>query len=440
MASASELDALLTKAMHAHQAGRLAEAQASYEAVLKQVPGHFPTLHFLGLSYFQQGKPDRGIELIGKALALKPDYAEAHYNLATALQGLGRFDEAIEHYNQALAIDPSNPEAYNNLGAILLAQKRYEEAVAAFGRALSINPNSPQSHSNMGTALRELQRYASAIEHFGRALDIDPANAEVCCNLAMALLQAKRHEAALAAFDRALAINSGLAEAWLGRGQALEALKRNDDAAAAYDKALAFNPRLDWAPGYRFFVKMRNCDWKNFAAESTRLLADIGNGLAAATPFVLLAAPSSAAEQQKCAQLAVALQHPASNNPLWRGERYAHDRLRIAYISADFRDHAVARVMAGLFEQHDRSRFEITAISLSPGDGGAMRARLVKAFERFDDVSANTDREIAGLIREREIDIAVDLMGFTQGGRVNVMAMRPAPLQVSYLGWSATMG
>ncbi len=109
MASAAQLNALMAKAMSAHQSGRLADAQKSYKAVLRQTPGHFPALHFLGLSYFQEGKPDKGIELVRKALALKPDYAEAHYNLATALQGLQRFDEAISHYRAALAVQPATP-------------------------------------------------------------------------------------------------------------------------------------------------------------------------------------------------------------------------------------------------------------------------------------------------------------------------------------------
>src|SRR5882757_1240998 len=144
MPNAAELDALLGRAMSAHQAGRLAEAQSSYKAVLKQVPNHHPTLHFLGLSYFQQGKPDRGIELVSKALSIKPDYVEARYNLATALHRLQRYEEAAGHYAQVLAVDGNNADAHNNLGAALQELKRFDEAIAHFQNALAINPNYAQ--------------------------------------------------------------------------------------------------------------------------------------------------------------------------------------------------------------------------------------------------------------------------------------------------------
>lgn len=440
MASPQELDALLAKAMNAHQAGRLVEAQKSYQSVIEAVPEHYPALHFLGLTYFQQGQPDRGVSLVQKALAIKPDYVEAHYNIATALQGLGRFEEAVTHYQRVLAIDPGNPDAQNNLGAILIELRRPDEALPHFERALASNPNSAQAHSNIGILLRDMQRHEDAIRHLGRSLEIDPSNPQVCCNLGATFLALERRDAALAAYDQALAFAANLAEAHLGRGHVLNALNRQEEAAAAYDRAVTLNPHVEWGQGYRLFTKQLNCDWSGFAADSAKLIADVRSGIPVATPFMLLVATASAEEQLQCARLEIRKGHPASKNPLWRGERFNHDRIRVAYLSADLREHAVARVMAGLFEQHDRSRFEVSAISFGADDGSAMRQRLVKAFDRFDDVKSKSDREIAALIREREIDIAVDLMGFTQGNRLGVLAMRPAPLQVSYLGYSATTG
>src|SRR5207248_4517542 len=150
--------------------------------------------------------------------------------------------------------------------------------------------------------------------------------------------------------------------------------------------------------------------------------------------------PATPADQLQAAKLYVADQYPLSCHPLWRGEEYSHDRIRLGYLSSDFHDHATAWLVAGLFERHDRSRFETTALSFGPAVDSDMRQRLQRAFDRFVDVRAQTDQEIAGLIRRLEIDIAVDLKGFTQGARTKILAQRPAPIQASYMGYPGTMG
>jgi predicted O-linked N-acetylglucosamine transferase (SPINDLY family) len=131
--------------------------------------------------------------------------------------------------------------------------------------------------------------------------------------------------------------------------------------------------------------------------------------------------------------------YPAAPVPLWRGEAYRHDKIRIAYLSADFRTHATALLMAGVFEAHDRSRFEITAISFGADDKSPMRARIEAGFDRFIDVRAVGDADVAKSLREGEIDIAVDLKGYTQEGRPGILAHRPAPIQAQYLGYPGTM-
>jgi protein O-GlcNAc transferase len=507
MACIREVDALLTNAMNAHQAGQLRDAQMSYRAVLRKVPKHPVALHFLGISKIQEGQADKGIKLVREALRLRPDYVEAHYNLACALQALGRFDQAAAHYDKVLAFNPNNVDVQNNLGALLLEQKRFVEAITHFEKALAINSRNPQMHSNMGLALSELRRYDLAITHFEQSLAIDSNNVEVFCNLGNALERSNRldealaiyekatlrwpnhadvncgrgnvltrmrrledayaafekalalkpdlaeawvgrgnilsesnRNEALAAYDEALKINPQLAEAWQGRGLACDGLGRYQDAVAAYDRALTCRPPIKYAQGKRFFAKMRNWDWGDVQTETSSLMAELRDGNLVATPFLVLSLPSSVADQQAYTQQYVSQVHPASMQPVWRGEQYSHDRIRIAYLSGDFREHPVARLIAGLFEHHDRTRFETIAISWGADGGSAMRSRLVKAFDHFADVRTKSDREVAEFIRDREVDIAVDWMGFTAGERFNVFAMRPAPVQVNYLGYPGTLG
>ena len=507
MASPSDVNALLANAINAHQAGQLRNAQMSYRAVLKKAPKHPVALHFLGICKIQDGQPDKGIELVREALSVEPDYFEAHYNLACALQALGQLDQAAVHYTKVLAVNPDNQDAQNNFGALLLEKRRFGEAIAHFEKALAINGSNPRSHSNIGVALSELRRYDLAVTHFEQSLEIDPNNVEVICNLANALEKSNRCDEALAiydkailrwptnadlncgrgnvlarlgrpqdafaALDKALELKADLAEAWLARGNILsgidlkealaafgEALKLNpllaeawqgsglvyeglalyQEAVSAYDRALACKSDIKYTRGQRLFAKMRGWDWSGLQAETSRLLDEARDGNPVVRPFILLNLPSSAADQQAYTRQYVGEIHPESKNPLWQGERYSHDRIRIAYLSADFREHAVSQLIVGMFEHHDRARFETVALSFGADDGSAMRSRIVKAVDHFVDVRTKSDWDIARLVRDKEIDIAVDLMGFTTGARFNVFAMRPAPIQVNYLGYPGTLG
>ena len=204
-----------------------------------------------------------------------------------------------------------------------------------------------------------------------------------------------------------------------------------------YQQALALEPELDYAEGFRLAAKLYLCDWTNLEAETAHLLSGLRKGKAVSVPFVLLPIASTPADQLQCAERY--MQDFPIQPPLWQGDVYSHDRIRIAYLSADFRDHAVAHLTAGLFEGHDKSRFEITGISIGPAQESALRRRLKDAFARFIDAERESDEEIANLVRKHQIDIAVDLIGmprFTPG----ILACRPAPIQVHFIGYAGTLG
>jgi predicted O-linked N-acetylglucosamine transferase (SPINDLY family) len=242
---------------------------------------------------------------------------------------------------------------------------------------------------------------------------------------------------AIAAYDRALALESGLAEAWASRGNTLTKLQRYDDAFAAYDRAFQLNADIPYVAGLRLNAKLYMSAWTDLDADIADVLTRIREGKPASVPFPIIAIPSTPADQLQCAKRFVHDQphHP----PIWRGEIYSHDRVRIAYLSNNFHESAMTYLLAGMFEAHDRSRFEVTALSFGPDRDSPMRHRLKRAFERFVDVHGSGDREIAELMRRNEIDIAVDLMGFTADNRLNIFARRPAPIQVNYMGYPGTM-
>ncbi len=414
------------------------DALAAFDRALALKPDHGEAWLGRGnvLSAFKYH--DDALVAYDKALALKPDLADAWFGRGNVLLETKCYADAIGAYDQALARAPNFAEAWLGRGHALSDIKQYVNAATAYDRALALSPDLAEAWLGHGNILKTLGNYDEAFAAYDRALALKSDLAEAYLGRGNVLHGLRRFEDALAAYKRALALKSDLAEAWLGCGAVFFEAKRYEDAIAAHEKALALKPELTPATGIRTFAKLLVCDWTNLERETAELLTAIRERKPSSIPFTVLALPSSAADQLQCARRYVEdqLQFP----PLWRGEVYSHDRIRVAYLSADFAEHAVAQMTIGLFEQHDRSRFEVTGVSFGPDQDSPMRQRIKGVFEHFVDVRDKSDQEIAELVRRLEIDIAVDLTGFTLNNRLNVFARRPAPIQVNYLGYPGTLG
>jgi protein O-GlcNAc transferase len=454
------------------QLGRFAEAETYLRQALDQQPASDTTLYNYGIVLKALNRPTEAVERFTEALAinsavaetwnnrgtafndlkrheqaiadfdraigLNPRYADALCNKGKSLAALGRFEEASSAFETALALRPDLAEAWCGRGDVYRRLKRHAEALAACDKALSLRPDFAEAWVGRGNALAELKEYGDACAAYDRALALRPTLAEPWLARGNISVELGRYDDALTAYDRALALKPDLAEAWFGRGNVLMEFQRYDDALAACDKAFASNPDLDYLAGRRLQAKLSMCDWSGFEAEVAQLLSAVREGKPASAPFALLAIPSSAADQLQCARRYVHNQPIAVQ--VRRDEIYSHDRVRVAYASADLREHATAFLTAGLFEQHDRSRFEVTAVSFAAEQDSDVGRRIKAAFDRFIDVSSQSDRETADLICRLEIDILVDLKGFTKHSRPEIFARRPAPIQVSYLGYPGTMG
>jgi len=244
----------------------------------------------------------------------------------------------------------------------------------------------------------------------------------------------------LQSFDKAIALNPDNADAYYNRGDALFDLKQHDAAIQNYDKAIALNPDCDYLYGMRLHTKMQICDWGDVDDQFAQLAAKIERNEKAVFPFAALALSGSLPLQRKAAEIWVQDECPTSHALPKIPKRPKHNKVRIGYFSADFRNHPVSFLTAELFETHDKSKFELTAFSFGTNANDEMRKRVAAAFDRFIDVRNMSDKDVAMLARNLEIDVAVDLGGFTKGSRTNIFAMRAAPLQVSYIGYLGTMG
>ncbi len=373
-----------------------------------------------------------------KAVALQPDLAEGWLGRGNVLNELERYADAEASYDRALSLNASLAEAWLGRGNVLNETSRCEEASQAYERALAVKPDLAEAWLGRGNVFVKIHRHDEAAAAFERALTLNPDLAEAWLACGNNFILINNLDEAAAAYDKALTLQPELAKAWFGRGSLLFKRKLYAESSVAFDKALALKPDLKLAESSRLHAKQHLCDWSNFDRDVSHLLTAIRSKKIVSSPFVNLSLPIAAADQLQCAKNYAA--DLPSSAALWRGEAYTHERIRIAYVSSDLREHPVGRHVVEVFEQHDKSRFEVTAISLWPKHESATRSRIEAAADRFVDAHSLGDHQIADYLRRHEIDIAVDLNGFTEGGRPGVFAQRFAPIQVNYLGYAGTLG
>lgn len=457
---------MFLQAVAFHEQGQLHQAEQLYRAILIGDQDHLGALHNLGILCFQRGdyadavaftfnvvrqRPDLPTAYNTMAIALKhlarlaeaesccrealrlaPDYAEAHNTLGDVLTALGRFAEAEACYRQALHLAPEYAEAYNNLGIVLLSLDRPEEAENCCREALRLKPDNPAAFSNLGAILLARGHPEAAETCCREALRLNPTNARAHSNLATLLLAVGRYAEAEVSYRETLRLNPNDAAAYGNLGGVLNLAGKLREAVSAFERAFCLNPEngVDW-----FYARKRLCDWTDYSLGEARILQSAG-----AQAFKLLALSSTPAEQLACARQAAASTAVPKEIVFQSWASHGGTRIRLGYLSSDLRVHAVASLIAGVFEHHDRSRFEVIGYSTSPNDQSPMRTRLTGAFDRFVDLSTTGNDEAARLIHDDAIDVLVDLNGFASGARTAVLARRPAPIQVNYLGYPSTMG
>lgn len=420
--------------------GRAGEALAQFDRAVALKPDYGAAWCRRAQALHQLRRLPEALDSVDRALALNPRHLEAIDTRGGILLDMGRPQEALASYDQALALAPGFPDSLNNRALVLKALRRSEEALVSVDRALAAHGGMAEAWNNRGIILFDLKRMGEAIDSYDRALSLHPAYAEAFNNRAVAKTALKRFAEALSDCDRALALKPDFADAFYNRGNALSELSRPEEALGDYQRALDIDPGHPNALSGLANAALLIGDWQRTAELGARLKADVLADRSVIQPFVVMGYFDDNELQLRAAQHYVRRAGPGPVPALWRGERYGHDKIRIAYLSADFHNHVTSALTVEMFERHDRARFEITAISFGPDDASAMRARLVAAFDRFHDARQQSDRAVAELLRALEIDIAVDLGGHTSGARPWVLAHRPCPVQAKYMGYPGTSG
>jgi predicted O-linked N-acetylglucosamine transferase (SPINDLY family) len=416
------------------------EALASYDEAIKLNPEYAKAFCNRGVALEHLGRLEQAQASYTRAIALTPEDAFAFYNRATVHRALGRTEDALSDYATAIKIKPDYAEAHFNRALLLQHKRLFDAALAGYDQTIELNPGRGDAHSNRAIVLMELHRWEAALVAFNRALSLMPDSAEAYCNRGRLLALLGQYEDGIADFDRAVTLRDDYAYAFYRRADALNHQQRFSEAIKSYDRAIALNPGFHVLRGMRRFAQMKICDWNDLEADVTDFTSAIEKDICVSPPLPLLGLLTSPRLHYR-ATVAWCREQCPPDNALGAIRSHARgEKILVGYFSADFRDHAVAQMTAALFEAHDRSKFHVTAFAFGPNAKDAMRERLERTFDRFIDVSDRPDLEVASLARELQIDIAVDLGGFTAHSRPGIFALRAAPIQINYLGYPGTMG
>lgn len=371
-----------------------------------------------------------------EALARAPHDPEALFLLGSTLLFEGRFAEARAPLEAAAAVLDRHRVRYR-LGHCLLALGELAGAERALRGEIADHPDFAEAHNTLGFVLVNQAKPAEALSAFRAALDLEPAHAEANANAANLLLKLNRPDEALAFATRALAASPGIAQSHLTQGLILHALGRYDEAVASLGRAYRLAPDTPYALSSLVWSALHCCDWRTRNACLPALRESVRAARALAAPFTLLAVSHSHAEQAQCAARYVGETFPRQP-AVRRAAARADGRIGLVYLSADYHEHATAYLMARLLELHDRQRFHLVGVSYGPDDGSAMRSRLARAFDQFIDVREMGDQAAAQAIADLGPGLAVDLKGHTAHARLGILAFRPAPVQLTYLGYPGT--
>lgn len=453
----------LATAEHYFRSGQVQLAEVVLRQVLERDPKSSRACELMAYIHGNRGDLAGCEALLRQACSLAGASPEAFFYLGRVQLGRQQARDAVQSFERTIELAGPSFEALHELGVAWSKLGEHRHALDAFERAGRQRPSSADLQFNIGRTLEELHRFEPAVAAYDRALQLEPRQPAVWATRGVALMELQRAADALASFDRALALAPDDVDALLNKAAALKHLKRRGEALACYERALQLAPETPDLKGEWLQTRMQLCHWEGLDAALADLLPRAARGERVSAPFPMLATPADSAtllaacrayaldkyppmeREVQAAQEGLADARPAVNNgagvaAAGDGNGTGNPKIRLGYFSSDFHDHATSQLMARVFECHDRARFELIAFSFGPQVQDAMRERVERAFDRFIDVSAKGDAEVAAEARELGIDIAIDLKGFTTHARTGIFARRAAPIQVSYLGFPGTMG
>jgi protein O-GlcNAc transferase len=478
----SDIENNLQAAVEHHRAMRLSEAERLYRNVLAHDPLNADALHLLGVIACQAERPQDAIGLIEKAIEnaepnaeffnnlgnaygalskpkeaadcfrqaidIVPEFIQAQINLGNALRDLERPDEAVVCFERVLTKNPCDAHALNGRGCILMDRGETAHAIASFKAALEADPNCVPALNNLGDAQQSCGNLKDAEDCFLRAISLSPKNALFYNNLGNVFSDQGRLKDAIENYRHAISLSPNLADVHHNLGNALSTQGALDEAIACYRQALELRPDHASVLAALLGLLQKRCAWEEVAALRAKLdrLTDEEVKQGKKTSEQPFLAAIRSISPQRSLQVARAWSLDCQrriahlSDALAQSHGEADGKIHVGYISGDFHDHATTHLAKGLFAQHDREKFKISAYSYGPDDKSSYRKAIKRGCDAFVDIRPLSPLQAATKIRQDSVHILVDLKGYTEGNRMDICALRPAPVQVSYLGFPGTSG
>jgi len=434
-------NALFQQALEYQKINDILNAKKLCEYILNLYPDHHGAKVVLGNIYINNDSIESGIDLIKSALKEEKNNYYLYSLCGVALMKIGNYKDAEINFLEALKLNKNSPDMYFNLGLVKRALNKIDESISCYNKCLELDKFYINALFNRGNIyLDEFKDFKNAINDYEAFIKLNPDYPFVYVNLANTLNLLGQYKEAILNYEKALSLKPDYAEVYVDLGNTLSLQGRYQEAILNYEKALSLKPDLDYIHGWIANTKLNTSNWLEFKKIEKDIIAGILNRKKTTVPFILCALTDNLKIQKKLTELFVEEQTKKINRPLNLLMKYNHKKIKIGYFSADFHDHATMHLMAEFFELHDRKKFEIIAFSFGKNVRDHWRTRGENAFDHFFDVRHMNDEEVAKLSRSLEIDIAVDLKGYTHENRFLIFFYRAAPIQINYLGYPGTLG
>jgi predicted O-linked N-acetylglucosamine transferase (SPINDLY family) len=430
------------QAYQLQQNGQSVEALRLYSKILKCSPNHLGALSMFGMLSVERSNYLEGISSLEKSLKLDPMQYWAINALGVAYLNLDQYSIAVKCFLNAIRIKIDYADAYFNLGKTYRKLKKFNESIAAYTNCLNYKRFYADAYLNRGNVyLEDLSCPIIALEDFDQYIKLKPDSPYGYSNMGNALMRLKNYPEALKSYDLALNYNPDYPEVYFHKGEILSELGQYEDALICFSTAYKLKPSFDYLLSHIIRIKLVLCDWNGIEPLIKSARKGLNELRGTILPLVLMSISDSLDFNQKTAKILSKLEHEIKMEPLEEiPKSYSHSKIRIGYFSADYNNHPVMQVSKDIYRHHNKDLFEIYAFSFGPEDFSGYRREIISYFDKFIDVSDLSDLDVAKLSREMEIDIAVNLNGYTKNERTKIFAYRAAPVQINYLGFPGTMG
>ena len=379
------------------------------------------------------------IDCYQKIIELNPNFVDAYINQAEILNSIGKTELSLSLYQKALEIDPKNARLFIKYGNLLNKLDRVDEALNAYKRSIEIKSSNIGALVNVGYLLKKIKKHDEAIIYLKKSIEIE-ADPQVLHNIGAAYCSLGNYLEGIVYYDKAIKLKPDLIESYLLKARALATLGKIDQAILCFDKVEENKSFFKNSFGERFNAKQSICDWSNFDNDKNKLELLLKENKSVAAPLVVCNLFEDPAIHKVGAEIYANDSCPL-NNILGQIKKYPKNKkIKIGYFSGDFSDHPVGLLIADVLANHDKSKFELFGFSVTKKNNSETRIRIKNTFDEFIDVENHSDKDVALLAREKKIDIAIDLGGYTRSSRPGIFAMRAAPIQIIYLGYPGTMG